>query len=410
MEGKDNSLSIKEELPETVVYTDGACLGNPGPGGWAALIRQEGKWNEISGGYKDTTNNRMELLALIRALEHLDRPCRVEAYTDSRYLHDALNKGWLKRWSRNGWRTASKKPVKNQDLWHRLLKELQRHRVSLNWTPAHSGQRENERCDQLAKEQAKRPDLPEDNGALSAGENLAPDSGETGADGNKSIQDLLGYHFRDPQLLQTALIHSSYANEHDGSIQHNERLEFLGDAVLELIISEALYTGYPQTREGELTRMRARLVSESSLAEMARRLGLQEHLYLGRGEEHQGGRERNSVLCDALESIFGAVFLDSGFQEAKRVILRLFSGAWPKRIRSGPRKDAKSRLQEITQKHYQDRPKYHLRESFGPEHAKSYQVELTLPDGRTSTAIASSVKKAEQLAAEKALQAFPDRL
>jgi ribonuclease-3 len=224
----------------------------------------------------------------------------------------------------------------------------------------------------------------------------------------EDIQERMGYRFRDSSILQTALIHSSYANEYNNSLEHNERLEFLGDAVLELIVSEALYLKYPRTREGDLTRMRARLVSEPALAEMARRLGLQEHLYLGRGEEIQGGRERDAILCDALESILGAIFLDSGFQQAKEVILRLFSDMWPSQIRAQPRKDAKSRLQEITQKQYQERPRYVLQDSFGPEHAKTYRVELILPDGRSKTADASSLKKAEQLAAEKALQDIQD--
>jgi len=221
----------------------------------------------------------------------------------------------------------------------------------------------------------------------------------------EDIQERIGYRFRDRDLLHTALIHSSYANEYNNSLQHNERLEFLGDAVLELIISEALYLKYPQTREGDLTRMRARLVSEPALADMARRLELQSHLYLGRGEEIQGGRERDAILCDAIESILGAVFLDSGFESVKEVILRLFEDMWPTHTtRSQPRKDAKSKLQEITQKQYQERPKYYLLDSFGPEHAKTYQVEIALPDGSTHTAEASSLKKAEQLAAEKALQ------
>ena len=223
------------------------------------------------------------------------------------------------------------------------------------------------------------------------------------------IQERIGYRFLDSGLLRTALIHSSYANEYNNSLEHNERLEFLGDAVLELIISEALYRKYPQTREGELTRMRARMVSEPALADMGRRLGLQNHLYLGRGEEIQGGRERDAILCDAIESILGAVFLDSGFESVKQVILGLFADKWPSRHnRLQPGKDAKSKLQEITQKQYQERPKYYLLNSYGPEHAKTYQVEITLPDGSTRVAEASSLKKAEQLAAEKVLRGIYD--
>jgi len=157
-------MTESEHTPQVTVYTDGACLGNPGPGGWAALIKTGGQYREIFGGYRRTTNNRMEISALIQALKSLETPCRVEAYTDSRYLNDALNKGWLQGWLRNGWRTASKKPVKNRDLWEALLEQLQRHRVRLNWTRAHSGQKENERCDSLARQQARGNNLPRDPG------------------------------------------------------------------------------------------------------------------------------------------------------------------------------------------------------------------------------------------------------
>ncbi len=161
-------MTESEQAPQVTVYTDGACLGNPGPGGWAALIKSGGQYREIAGGYRRTTNNRMEISALIQALNALEHPCRVEAYTDSRYLNDALNKGWLAGWVKNGWRTASKKPVKNRDLWEALLKELKRHRVSLSWTRAHSGQKENERCDHLAKLQAQKSNLPRDPGMESS--------------------------------------------------------------------------------------------------------------------------------------------------------------------------------------------------------------------------------------------------
>jgi ribonuclease HI len=157
-----------EQTPHVTVYTDGACLGNPGPGGWAALILSGENRREIAGGYRRTTNNRMEIAALLQALKDLETPCRVEAYTDSRYLNDALNKGWIANWVRNGWRTASKKPVKNRDLWEALLEQLRRHRVSLNWTRAHSGQEENERCDHLAKLQAQKSNLPGDPGMESS--------------------------------------------------------------------------------------------------------------------------------------------------------------------------------------------------------------------------------------------------
>ncbi len=147
------------------LYTDGACLGNPGgPGGWAAILRYNDTTRELSGGFLDTTNNRMEILAVLEGIESLTRPCQVDVYTDSRYVRDAVEKGWLKSWRRNGWVTASKTPVKNQDLWQRLIPLLERHKVTLHWVAGHSGHEENERCDRLAKAAAQRRDLQPDPG------------------------------------------------------------------------------------------------------------------------------------------------------------------------------------------------------------------------------------------------------
>ena len=222
----------------------------------------------------------------------------------------------------------------------------------------------------------------------------------------REIEECIGYRFKNAQLLVTALTHSSYANEINGSAENNERLEFLGDAVLELAISEELFARFPQDREGSLTSLRSQLVSEPCLADLARTIELQQALRLGKGEESQGGRERNAVLCDALESLLGAVFVDGGYQKAKEVIGRLFEDLWPERIEGPKGKDFKSRLQEETQKLFKDRPVYALKQSFGPEHAKTYLVLLTLPDGVTFEAAASSVKKAEQKAAKKALHSL----
>ncbi|GAB6888618.1 ribonuclease HI [Desulfothermus okinawensis JCM 13304] len=141
-------------MPEVIIYTDGACLGNPGPGGWAAILKSNNHYKEISGGEKHTTNNRMELTAIIRALESLKRKCNVQVYTDSKYIHDAINKGWLEKWTRSNWLTVSKKPVKNKELWEKLLELLQKHEVKILWVKGHSGHRENERCDLIAKQEA----------------------------------------------------------------------------------------------------------------------------------------------------------------------------------------------------------------------------------------------------------------
>ncbi|MGK7294424.1 MAG: ribonuclease HI [Candidatus Wenzhouxiangella sp. M2_3B_020] len=137
------------------IWTDGACRGNPGPGGWGAVLRFNGHERELAGGERDTTNNRMELMAAIRALEALKRPCRVHLVTDSNYVRQGITE-WLPRWRANGWRTAGRKPVKNADLWQRLEEAASRHEVRWSWVRGHSGHPENERADRLATAAADR--------------------------------------------------------------------------------------------------------------------------------------------------------------------------------------------------------------------------------------------------------------
>ena len=143
------------DLPKVEIFTDGACRGNPGPGGWAALLRTGEKEREISGGEKLTTNNRMELRAAIEALRALKRPCRVELHTDSNYVRDGITK-WIHGWKRNGWRTADRKSVKNADLWEELHDTAARHEISWHWVKGHSGHPENDRVDALACAEADR--------------------------------------------------------------------------------------------------------------------------------------------------------------------------------------------------------------------------------------------------------------
>jgi len=137
------------------IHTDGACLGNPGPGGWAAVLQFGKHRKEISGGEAFTTNNRMELRGAIEALRALSEPCKVELFTDSSYLRLGITQ-WIQRWCRNGWQTAGKKPVKNRDLWEGLQKLAERHEISWHWLKGHAGHPENERCDELARNQAMR--------------------------------------------------------------------------------------------------------------------------------------------------------------------------------------------------------------------------------------------------------------
>lgn len=160
-----------ESMLEVNIYTDGSARGNPGPGGYGAvLLFTDGKGQchrrELSGGFKRTTNNRMELLAAITALEALIRPCQVELYSDSQYLVKAFNEHWIDGWQKKNWQKNKKEPVKNVDMWKRLLKAMEPHRVEFHWVKGHAGHPENERCDQLAVEAAMGEDLPDDPGLL----------------------------------------------------------------------------------------------------------------------------------------------------------------------------------------------------------------------------------------------------
>jgi ribonuclease HI len=146
------------------IYTDGACSGNPGPGGYGAVLLYGDKRMELSQGYRNTTNNRMELLAVITALEQLKRPCRVVLYSDSEYVVNAITKGWLTSWQAKGWRKADRKPVLNVDLWQRLLPQLERHQVEFKWVRGHNNNVENERCDLLAVAASQSPGLLVDDG------------------------------------------------------------------------------------------------------------------------------------------------------------------------------------------------------------------------------------------------------
>jgi ribonuclease HI len=152
---KTNKKDGAQRVTDVEAFTDGACLGNPGPGGWAALLRSKGTERLLSGGEAQTTNNRMELLAAIQALEALKRPCQVTVTTDSRYVMQGIEE-WVPRWISNGWRTADKKPVKNQDLWERLSAATAPHQVRWQWVRGHAGHVENERVDQAAREQAEQ--------------------------------------------------------------------------------------------------------------------------------------------------------------------------------------------------------------------------------------------------------------
>jgi ribonuclease HI len=155
---------MSDPLPKVVMYTDGACTGNPGPGGYAAVILKGSERKEISGGYRLTTNNRMELMAAIEGLRAIPQRSDVLLYTDSRYLSDAINLHWVNSWRARNWRKSSKEKVLNVDLWKLLLQELDRHQVRIEWVEGHAGVKENERADRLSVQAAQRSGLPPDTG------------------------------------------------------------------------------------------------------------------------------------------------------------------------------------------------------------------------------------------------------
>ena len=143
-------------MKTVTLYTDGACSGNPGPGGWGAILSYNGVEKELSGGEANTTNNRMELLAVISGLEALKEPCRVELYSDSKYVIDGLSKGWAVSWRKNGWRKADKKPALNPDLWEKLLNLVEKHELRYHWVKGHADNPYNNRCDQLAVTESQK--------------------------------------------------------------------------------------------------------------------------------------------------------------------------------------------------------------------------------------------------------------
>ncbi len=153
-------MDLFTQRPTVIIYTDGACSGNPGPGGYGIILIDElGNRKELSQGYKRTTNNRMELLAVIVSLESLKRPCSVTLYSDSQYIVNAINERWLKNWVAKSWKKADKKPVLNRDLWERLLPLLETHQITFQWTKGHAGDPNNERCDELAVAASRSAEL-----------------------------------------------------------------------------------------------------------------------------------------------------------------------------------------------------------------------------------------------------------
>ena len=209
----------------------------------------------------------------------------------------------------------------------------------------------------------------------------------------------LGYDFNDNSLLDLALTHRSHSKD------NNERLEFLGDAVLDLILSDTLYRGYSLMDEGNLSRMRASIVNEKSLSLVASQLLINEHLILGTGEMTSGGSQRDSILANTLEAILGAVFVDGGYDSVENIILKIFKDNINSIDPESDYKDSKSQLQELLQQQQKDLPQYQLIETTGDKHDQEFLIECVIDNGNIiTTATAKNIKTAEQKAASKALK------
>ena len=221
----------------------------------------------------------------------------------------------------------------------------------------------------------------------------------------QELEKKLNYTFRNPALLGEALSHSSYANEHRAHhLNSNERLEFLGDSVLGFVTAEFLFTQHPNLPEGDLTRIRAALVCEQSLYEVARKLELGRYLKLGRGEEAGGGRERTSILADATEALFAAVYLDGGITEASALIHRVLLDVEREDIVEERRRDFKTALQELIQRQADQVLSYRMIGEQGPDHAKIFEAEVLLNGEPLGSGFGRSKKEAEQSAAKAALK------
>ncbi len=221
----------------------------------------------------------------------------------------------------------------------------------------------------------------------------------------ESLEKRLDYKFNNLKLLKNALVHSSYANEIRENTHSNERLEFLGDSVLSIIVAEHIFNKYPDMPEGELTKMRASLVCEKSLCFFARELGIGEYLLLGKGEDKNGGRERDSILADAFEAVLAAIYIDGGMDAAKKHIFNTVLRDVDHHIDDADSfKDYKTLLQEIIQRNPEESVSYILIDEQGPDHDKVFTVQVRLNSNVIGQGTGKSKKQAEQMAARQALK------
>lgn len=214
----------------------------------------------------------------------------------------------------------------------------------------------------------------------------------------EKLQKIIEYEFGDPEILATALTHKSYSAE-TGVENYNERMEFLGDSILSAIVAETLYLRYPRENEGKLSQFKAQIISAHNLSDWAREMDLGGCIYLGKSEDTKEARQRESLLCDVFEAVTGAIYLDGGFENVKKFVLRFLNDCREIEIT-----DYKSRLQEILQSIYKELPKYKIIKEFGPDHNKKFEAAVYIKSKFLGKGVGNSKKKAQQSAAEQAMK------
>ncbi|MDC7240127.1 MAG: ribonuclease III [Spirochaetales bacterium] len=218
----------------------------------------------------------------------------------------------------------------------------------------------------------------------------------------QSFEKKAGIRFRRHDLLNLAFCHRSYSNEHQGVEDNNEKLEFLGDSILGLVVSDYLFNTLPDKVEGDMARIKSFVVSEESLSELALPLGVDKYLLMGKGEENSGGRLKKAILADAMEAIFGAYYIDAGFKEASRFILTLLVPQIDKVLHNKHKRDFKTLLQEYCQKNFKTYPRYTVVKNTGPDHNKTFWVEVSINDTAYGPGKGKNKKEAERMAAKEA--------
>ncbi len=221
----------------------------------------------------------------------------------------------------------------------------------------------------------------------------------------KELERSLDYRFKNKNLIIEALTHKSYKKPYN-----NERLEFLGDAVIDLIVGEYLFKKFPNVDEGELSKLRASLVNEKGLEKLAKKLDLGKYIFISLAEENNKGREKASLLSNAFEAVMGAIYLEKGLEKVKEIVLKLLEEIYPKIDLKTVFKDYKTTLQELTQAHFGTIPDYNLIGSFGPDHKKEFEIEVSVKDRKLAVARGKSKKDAQQKAAKKALEILQKEL